>query len=122
MSQIWQDHNTAPKYHLHTRIICFLPPAFTPLILESSLILIARGSKKIVNKRGLRLQPCQVDLEMLNNGDNIPLVMTAAFGPVYNVLTLLQKLSPSLNFDKSVNKIFHSTLSKALWASSDISC
>lgn len=92
----------------------------TPLILDSALIDVASGSKKIVNNSGLRLHPYLVDLVILKNWDIIPLVKTAALGLEYKTFIHLQKPSPNPNFERVANKKAQSTLSNAFWASSDM--
>ena len=73
----------------------------------------ASGSRKIVNKSGLRLHPWRVKRDISKNGDIIPLVKIAALRCEYRTFTHLQKPSPNPNFASAANEKVHSTLSNA---------
>lgn len=61
-------------------------------------IAAARGSMKMINKKGESGQPCLVPLSSVKGGDVSLLVITVAEGAVYNILIQLKNDSPKPNF------------------------
>ncbi len=77
----------------------------------------ARGSMKIVDKKGESGHPCLVPLCSEKGGDVSPLVITVAEGAVYKILTQLINDSPKPNFCIVETRNDQLTLSKAFSAS-----
>lgn len=77
----------------------------------------ARGSMKMVNKKGESRHPCLVPLCSVKGGDVSPLVITVVEGAVYKFLTQLINDSPKPNFCIVEMRNDQLALSKAFYAS-----
>lgn len=77
----------------------------------------AKGSMKIVNKRGENEHPCLVPLYKVKLCEVSPLVVIVADGEVYDSLAQLMNESPKPNRSNVENRNFQLTLSNAFLAS-----
>ena len=71
--------------------LCSLAPPITPLIPESALIAVTKGSKNRLKRNGERGLLCWVPLDRLKKEEIILFVRTAALGLENNTLTHLIK-------------------------------
>lgn len=97
-----------------------MPLLLIPVKCCEHLNAMDRGSMAKVKSKGLRGHPCLVPLDRGNDFERTLFVITDALGEKYNNLINERNCVPKPNLSNAENKYFHSTLSNAFSASSEM--